>query len=289
MSTLRHKIFFTDLPTISSAANQTFAVGDPATAISQITITDAQGSAFITAGNNIRITIPAGYNMAWDATDTDVVIGGAAAAKIESSVNYENSDRTLVLDVNTNFAAGDQITVQELNFTSFLNFEVVAVLELEVGNDNIAIAVDDKTIDITEDFSISSLDNQIFQVGDGITAISPITVTQHIASGITTPNNIRIRIPAAFDMTWDNDDLDAIITGNASSKVSTTVPGYEDMFMTLEINVTTNFDADDQIIISGLSFKSFDSIETVRRLELEIFNDNVITATDDKQMRIDAA
>jgi uncharacterized protein YjiK len=56
-------------PTISSAANQSFTVGDGTTAISTITITDNATTPTITAANDIRIRIPDGMNMVWDTTD----------------------------------------------------------------------------------------------------------------------------------------------------------------------------------------------------------------------------
>ena len=48
--------------TISSAANQTFVVGDPSTTISAITIT-ATAANQIKKTNDIRVRIPAGLNM----------------------------------------------------------------------------------------------------------------------------------------------------------------------------------------------------------------------------------
>ncbi len=51
--------------TIASAANQTFVVGNPPTTMSAITITDAKPPT-ITAANDIRIRIPASFNMTWN-------------------------------------------------------------------------------------------------------------------------------------------------------------------------------------------------------------------------------
>jgi len=138
-------------------------------------------------------------------------------------------------------------------------------------------------------FIISSAANQTFNVDDGITPISPITITDNFGA-ITTGNNIRIRIPfgtGPTSMTFDSTDLNASITGNASSKVSQTVT-LEDQFSTVVINVSTNFVAGDQIIISGLGYHNFDFVETADNLELEVLNDNVVTNIDDKTVQIDA-
>ena len=70
--------------TIVSAASQTFVVGDASTTISAITITDRNFSPTITATNNIRIRIPAGLNMTWDATVTTATITGGAAGSLRS-------------------------------------------------------------------------------------------------------------------------------------------------------------------------------------------------------------
>jgi len=75
-------------PTISSAANQAFTVGDSATANSIITITNR---AYTTTGTvisntgELRVKIPAAFNMTWDSADLTAIIDGADVTKI-----YEN-------------------------------------------------------------------------------------------------------------------------------------------------------------------------------------------------------
>ena len=70
--------------------------------------------------------------MTWDTSDTTAVIGGAAAAKVSSTVSYEDSGKTLVLNVTSNFAAGDQITISDLSYTDFTAISSADNLELEV-------------------------------------------------------------------------------------------------------------------------------------------------------------
>src|SRR3989449_6013987 len=103
--------------TISSAANQTFVVGDPSTAISAITITATSGGQ-IKASTDIRVRIPAGLNMTWDPTITTATITGSAAGKVSTTVSYANGNLDLFINVTTNFGNGDQITVSGLNFTN---------------------------------------------------------------------------------------------------------------------------------------------------------------------------
>ena len=86
--------------------------GDAATAISQVTIADPGG--LITAANDIRIMIPGGFNMVWDSSDTLASISGTGSSKVDSAVTYEAGDKTLRIDVTTDFAGGDSITVSGL-------------------------------------------------------------------------------------------------------------------------------------------------------------------------------
>jgi len=79
--------------TMSSAADQQFSVGDPSTPMSTITITDAGLTPTITAANDLRVRIPAGFNMDWDTTDVTATIGGTAAAKVSTTVSYEDAGR----------------------------------------------------------------------------------------------------------------------------------------------------------------------------------------------------
>jgi hypothetical protein len=136
-------------PTISSAANQTFIIGDPATAISTITVAGGDAGN-VTAADDIRIRIPAGFNMVWDSSDTTATIGGGAAGKVSTTVSYEDSDATLVLDVTSDFAASESVTVAGLSFTDFTAESSADNLDLETGNDGAVTDTDDKTVSIIE-------------------------------------------------------------------------------------------------------------------------------------------
>ena len=135
-------------PTIASAANQLFHVGDPATTISPITITDAT-TATIATGNDIRINIPVGFNMTWDNTVATATITGSAAGKVSTTVTYGNANRTLIINVTTNFAANDQIVISGLRFRNFTAASAVNNLGLEILNNGVASATDTRTIQVT--------------------------------------------------------------------------------------------------------------------------------------------
>jgi uncharacterized repeat protein (TIGR01451 family) len=131
--------------TISSAANQTFVVGDPSTPISPITITDKTPPT-IKANKNIRVRIPASLNMTWDPTITTVTITGSGASKVSTTVSFANGNRDLVLNITVNFGGGDQITVSGLNFTNFTAPSAASSLGLITGGAGGAIvATDNRT------------------------------------------------------------------------------------------------------------------------------------------------
>jgi hypothetical protein len=133
---------------ISSAADQTFVVGAAPAAISPIRITDDGTAPAIAAANDLRVRIPAGFLMEWDTADLAATIVGIAAGKVSATVSYEDAGKTLVLDVTSDFAAADQITVSDLSFENFGGASSLDNLELEVGNDDVVSALDDKTIEI---------------------------------------------------------------------------------------------------------------------------------------------
>ncbi|MBZ0267826.1 DUF11 domain-containing protein, partial [bacterium] len=135
-----------DAQTISSAANQVFHEGDPVTPISTFTVTDTDPPV-IKAATDLRIRIPAGFGMTWDATDSTATLGGTAAGNVSTAPSYEDGDRTLVLTVLTDFLLNDDLTVSDLGFTTF-SATAADSLELEVNDDGIVTATDDKTIEV---------------------------------------------------------------------------------------------------------------------------------------------
>ncbi len=118
--------------------------------------------------------------MTWDTGITTVTLGGPQAAKVSATLlAYEDGGKTLVLDVTSDFVAGDQVTVADPQFVSFSAVSAADNLELEVKNDDVVSATDDKTITINPPPvpGISSAANQSFIVGDPATLISTATIT----------------------------------------------------------------------------------------------------------------
>ena len=242
-------------PIISSAANQAFAKNQTDTAISIITVTDDAASPVINTVDDIRITIPAGF--VWDSADLSLVIAGAALAKVgngdgTATVTYEDTNRTVIIPIATNFAAGDVFTVSGVNFKTFSAAIANDNLDLDAANTTGVTAVDDKTVGIGAP-TIASAASQIFVKNQATTAIQVITITEDASVPvINTVDDIRITVPSGSNFVWDATDLTATIGGADAAKVSGTVT-YEDSNRTLVVNVTTNFGASGVVTISGLS------------------------------------
>jgi uncharacterized repeat protein (TIGR01451 family) len=267
-----------------SAANQSFIVNAAPTAVSQITIIE-DASPSITAANDIRIDIPATLSMTWDQTDLTATIGGAAAGKISTTVSYQNAGKTLVLNVTANFVAGDQITVAGLSFTSFSSVSPADNLRLVVTGAGGATAATDTRTKTIDGAMISSAANQTFLVGNPATLMSAISVTDGATATITAANDIRVHIPAGFNMTWDASVTTATIAGGAAARVSPTV-SYANGNRTLILNVTSNFLNGNQVIVSGLRFTSFSGASAIAHLILEVGNNGLTTGVDDKSLQV---
>lgn len=138
---------------ISSAANQLFHVNDASTTISPITVTDITGGN-IKFNRDIRITIPTGFNMTWDATVTTATLTGSAASKCATTVAYSNGNLTVTVNVTGTFAAGDVVVIAGLKFTNFTATSAGNNLQLDLKNNPGFNASDTKTITIGPYYNI---------------------------------------------------------------------------------------------------------------------------------------
>jgi hypothetical protein len=406
---------------ITSDIDQEFEVGQAATAVSQITITEGSLPA-ITVSNDIRIMIPSSLYMSWDTSDTEATIGGTASGKVNTTVSFPD-DKTLLIDVTSDFAASDTLTIEGLSFKDFLGQSEVANLQLSVDGGSTFSTTDPKTkriwdwitpIDVVEAspdccdlnsagflidndtatgntpwtggyalvdlgdtytvtalriYTVSSYDywdvsigsnttdctlnsygtkvkdewyvngdgwsyveinppvsgryiridkdqggglnerglreidfqgykvtesshmtmvsfaDQTFEKDQATTPIQPISIKYHPSNGpITATNDIRIKIPASFNMTWDTTDTASTIGGSAATKVNNTV-SYPDS-KTLLINVTQDFIAGDTLSISALSFTNFSDQSFKDHLELSVDGGTTVAATDSKYISI---
>ena len=160
-------------PTLSSAADQTFNQGDPPMLASAVTVTEHAAGPSITAANDIRIRIPATFNATWDAGVTTITVGGGAAGKVSATLAaYEDGDRTAVVNVTSDFAAGDVLIITGLRFTNFTAASAADNLELVVaGSGGASADEDDKTITIA-DVNISSAGSRVLNDDAGRTPVA---------------------------------------------------------------------------------------------------------------------
>jgi uncharacterized repeat protein (TIGR01451 family) len=197
------------VPSISSAANQTFQVGDPTTAASTITIAEDTLYQTISDTDDLRVRIPSGLDMIWDTLQATIVVGGNASSKVSTTVTYEDAGKTAVIDVTTSFAALDTITVDSLKFMDFGSVSAADSLELEVKNDGLVSAVDDKTKEITVGTPAVTSATAEIAPNDVPTSSTGNEFTYAILATISGPatgvDSVAITVPATFgDPTVDS-------------------------------------------------------------------------------------
>ena len=215
----------------------------------------------------------------------DHYAGGTASAKVSATLlAYEDSGRTAVVDVTSNFAAWETLTITGLKFKSFSATSAADRLELVLaGAGGATVDEDDKTITIVTGATVSSAANQSFTMGQVAATASVQTVTEAAAATILATTDLRIRIPATFSMTWDTSVTTVTLGGTASAKVSTTLSAYEDSGHTVVLNVTADFTAAQTLTITGLKFANFEAIEAADNLELVVEGTGAATVDEDNR------
>ena len=138
--------------------------------------------------------IPGGFNMVWDSSDTLTSISGTGSSKVDSAVSYEAGDKTLLIDVTTDFADRDSITVSGLSFKSFTAISAADNLELDIDDDATADATDDKTIQITPaiDVNYRSVGTDtlvLYDAGLATIAAGSATIT-FFGGSVSLPTNV---------------------------------------------------------------------------------------------------
>ena len=143
-------------PVVVSAADQIFTVGDPPTLASEVTVIDGSTPS-INSVDEIRIRIPEGLVLTWDTSVTSIGTSGPAAPKVATSVTYEDFGLTAVLNVTTDFAGSESVTVSGLSLKGFIAPVPPDRLELEVGDDGLVVDVDDRTKSVVAGGGVQAL------------------------------------------------------------------------------------------------------------------------------------
>jgi len=232
-----------------------------------ITISDSDPPT-ITAASDIRLTIPDSLGTIWSVSGTGTLdVTGDAAGKINTnlaSLTLENGGRTLVIDVTSDFAAGDDLIIDHICHVETSETTPSGAsghLELSVDGDSIPEASDPFTWTVAV-LGASSAANQFFQVGDPPTEMSPLTVTEDATNTTMKAfGTISLEIPSGLNMTWDDTIPTATITGSASAKVSSNV-SYNTAADTATLSILEDFNLGESVTISGLKFTSFSDISS---------------------------
>ncbi|MBN1523636.1 MAG: hypothetical protein JW904_04065, partial [Spirochaetales bacterium] len=142
-------------PVMSSAANTTFTEGSSQT-LPNITITDS-GTADITAANDIRIQIPSGLNAVFNTgSSVTLQITGTGTGRVNGSTNwtgtltYEDTNHRAVINVTTNFAVGDILTISGLALTAANSDSTGSMTMSYSGAGGPYVVTDDKIITILD-------------------------------------------------------------------------------------------------------------------------------------------
>lgn len=190
------------LATLSCASDQIFSVGDPTTSINPITITDDGTTPVITAEDDIRITIPAGFNMVWDEGVTTTSVTGLGSSKVSTSVFYEDNGKMVVIDVATDFSPGDFITISDLKFTNFSSPSQIDHLELEVDNEGTIEDEDDKMMIIVKwvDYYVDAVNGSDL-TDNGSPSCPWKTITYALSQVPSDPGSIIHVAPGNYDKT----------------------------------------------------------------------------------------
>ena len=143
---------------IASVDDQVFIYQGSTSTLERIVITDIDGE--VTAANDIRIKISTStHPMRFDTNDTDVTFGGTASGKILGAVTFEGNGSVIVIPVDSNFSAGDTLTVSGISvgaFTGTTTPQSALALYIDGVSDTSADATDTGTIGISGSLTLDN-------------------------------------------------------------------------------------------------------------------------------------
>ena len=218
-------------------------------AINMITVTDFS-TAEITTANDIRIQIPAGVNAIWDVADTTATLGGTASAKASATVSYPDT-KTLLIDVTTNFANSDTLTVADLSLigntaatsATALNWSIDGGTTYGAGNANTAITIADGTVDTLTSVSATLSSSVVSATGVSYT----VSFTVPTGGVITKNGKIKVTFPAGFNVASAGAGALTGIDGTVVASVS-----GQDVTLTRQNDGTNSTAGAKSVIITGV-------------------------------------
>lgn len=248
-------------PTIYSERDNLFDFDEDRGSLARISIQEHAAAAGITSGNDIRIAIPEISGVRWgdNPSATSILLSaktGNAAGKVANTAQIGGaSGRELLLDVTESFEPGDGVSLTGLPvYFEGVSPAVSLQLLITPGVD----AVDTATVRVGDPDISALVDNirdTLFVAGDPGRELPPIQIQEHPEVAIVNrQDGILITLPPGFNGGWKNRAGDSVrFTGRASSKLEPLTTGdYQDA-KALHIRVVTDFEAGDDLQITGLA------------------------------------
>ncbi len=271
---------------ITSAADQFFLAGTGVTPASLITIIEHPTSASITATDNIVIDIPdpSLTDLDWNNVALGSLTFGGTYSGMVTNIAYSMGDKRLTLLIDSDFMAGETLTVDGLEFNVGANANAPDNLELSVDGGTSVADVDDKRKAIGSP-TLTSDSGSEFNVGDPPTVLPTINVIESAGPTITAANDIMIKLPASFNGEFDTTKLAPTFGGSAAGKVAGV--SYPDP-TTMIVNVTADFSGNDTLTIDDLCLQNFTANSPAGHMELYVEGpaDVTVESYDDKYIAI---
>jgi len=273
-------------PKFSTFKSDKYAFGDPPTSLSRVTIsgdddlTGLTNFSGITANKDIRIIIPDSLDLKWN-TNKTWNISGSASSKIDDSFTFENNDKTLIIDVLSDFNPNDQILIDDLQL---MDFGKASIGYLGVSfNNNQSMNVSDKKFKSIGHLKISSADNQILIKSLDFKVAENISIYDDSSYPVLTPEkDIKVIIPPSLELDWK--DVSLNINESRGGLVSKS--NYNINNDTIIIDVIADFNPGDYITISDCQFFNFD-VSISDSLRLSVNNKRGwVNDYDDKYIKI---
>jgi hypothetical protein len=226
-----------------------------------ITVT-TDSSTEITAAADIRLMIPSGNSIWTDPSGYTFYIEGPASSKVTTSTSdtRESANQTLMIDVTSDFAAGDSVSFIGVKMTGAASAEDGFTLGADVNNNAAADGSTTTRISVGGATISSATGDMQVNVGGSTVELNAITVTD--TSGSTTAaNDIRIVIPTTLNMGFDTSGsmLSVSLTGATDHLAGGTAISFSGA-NTCIIDLSSTMDAGDSITIRGLRVSNFSAV-----------------------------
>jgi hypothetical protein len=290
-------------PTVRIVADRTtrrdtiYAVGDSIRYLPPLVFHESANAAILNTRDGLLFTLPTTFNgrfLPQEAADVMVTIGGQGAVGQVTSANYLDQ-RTLQLEITTDFAPGDSLVVEGIavfpgersSASDSVSISVlggrhsVFPISLRVGAPRLSSTVD-------QSFVVNN-----GGIGDSTESVATLRIAESdTAAAIVTDDTIVVAIPESLNLQWlrvgESWDVGAIespitITGSATTKVGRVLIATP---KAIQFSVIQDFEPEDRIEVSGLEFTGFQSVSPRSALRLSVTNGATFTATDERTKRI---